>query len=164
MLIRSENDTDATAIRSLIAEAFIDAEHTDGTEADIVDRLRASDGLTVSLVAIEGEEIVGHVAFSPVTMGGLAGYYGLGPVAVRHDHRRQGVGAALVRTGLDWLREEGAKGCVVLGDPGYYKRFGFAVEEEVTLPDVPAEFFQIVRMTNDRAEGAVAYHSAFGIE
>lgn len=164
MHVRSENQTDAAAISALITAAFVDAEHADGTEAEIVERLRASDGLSISLVAVEDGEIVGHVAFSPVSLGRASGYYGLGPVAVHRDHRRRGVGAELIRTGLDQLRDRGAKGCVVLGDPAYYRRFGFACDERVTLAGVPAEYFQILRLTDGGDVGAVRYHPAFGIE
>jgi len=163
MLLRPETDADAPAIRALVATAFHDAPHASGAEADIVDALRADNTLALSLVAIEGEEIVGHVAFSPVTFNGEAvGWFGLGPVAVRRESRRRGVGAALIAAGLDALKARGAGGCVVLGDPGYYSRFGFACDPAVTLTSIPAEYFQSLRFQGDRPSGEVRYRPAFG--
>lgn len=161
MLILDERPGDGYAIARLVTEAFRDAPHSDGTEAAIVDGLRRAGALTVSLVAVEAGEIVGHVAFSPITIAGAdRGWYGLGPLAVRATGRRRGIGAALVRAGLDRLRSLGASGCVVLGDPGYYARFGFAPDAGLILDGVPAQYFQSLRFAGD-AGGRVAYHPAF---
>jgi putative acetyltransferase len=162
MLLRPESPCDAPAIRALVTAAFRDAPHADGTEADIVDALRRHGALTLSLIAAEADEIVGHVAFSPVTVGGLPGWFGLGPVAVRRDRRRRGLGAALVRAGLDDLTAGGAGGCVVLGDPAYYGRFGFAPDPAVRLAGVPAAYFQSLHLGGGRRGGEVRYHPAFG--
>lgn len=147
----------------MVRMAFLDAEHTSGTEAEIVDHLRADNALTVSLVAVDGGEVVGHVAFSPVTIGGQEGWHGLGPVAVRQDRRRQGVAAKLIVHGLTALKESGAGGCVVLGDPAYYSRFGFACDPAMTLAGVPPEYFQRLRLRGAQPTGPVAYHKAFGV-
>src|SRR5262245_55623298 len=94
MEIRGERPGDARAIRSITNAAFAGAEHSSGTEAAIVDALRASGAMTVSLVAVAGNEVVGHVAFSPVRIDGQDfGWYGLGPVSVRPDCQKQGIGA-----------------------------------------------------------------------
>src|SRR5690606_18603384 len=114
------------AIHTLVAAAFDGHPHSDGSEPAIVDRLRADGDLTISLVAEDGGEIVGHIAFSPVTISdGNEGWFGLGPVAVAPQRQREGIGAALIEHGLALLRERGSAGCVVLGDPAYYGRFGF---------------------------------------
>jgi putative acetyltransferase len=100
MILRPEVTSDAPAIRALISTAFQDAPHATGTEADIVDALRKDGALTLSLVAMEaeeiiGHEIIGHVAFSPVVIeGGVEGWSCLGPVAVQRAYRRRGVGSA----------------------------------------------------------------------
>jgi putative acetyltransferase len=164
MIIRPETPADASGIHSLIRKAFLDAEHASGTEAEIVDRLRADKALTVSLVAVDGGELVGQVAFSPVTIGGRTGWYGLGPVAVRSESRRQGIAEKLIVEGLSALKMQGAGGCVVLGDPAYYGRFGFSCDTAVTLAGIPPEYFQLLRLGGPKLTGPVAYHRAFGID
>ena len=160
--LRPERNGDAAAIRAIVTAAFLGAEHSSGTEGAIVDALRASDMLTVSLVADEDGEIVGHVAFSPITIDGAdLNWFGLGPVAVSPDHQRRGIGARLIEAGLAQLREAGAQGCVVLGDPGYYARFGFASAPTLTYPGVPAEYFQRLAFAGAGPTGTVAYSACF---
>ena len=162
MQIRAERPGDSEPIASVTRQAFASALHSDGNEAEIVDALRAADALTLSLVADDGGEIVGHAAFSPVAIDGRdVGWFGLGPVSVRPDRQGVGIGAALIRAGLADLRAAGAKGCVVLGDPDYYGRFGFAVDPALTYPGVPADYFQALDFRDDRLRGVVSYHPAF---
>ncbi|MFD1110765.1 GNAT family N-acetyltransferase [Pseudoroseomonas ludipueritiae] len=162
MLIRPEDAADAQSIRSLVTAAFRDAPHSSGTEADIVDALRAGSALTLSLVAITGGVVVGYVAFSPVMVAGqMPGWFGLGPVAVERSQRRQGIGRLLIEDGLSRLRAQGAGGCVVLGDPAYYGRFGFEPDPALTLAGVPAEYFQRLRLQEEQPAGEVLYHPAF---
>lgn len=120
MVIRDEHAGDAAAIREVVRAAFAGAEHSSGTEPAIVDGLREAGALTVSLVALDESGIAGHVAISPVSVGAAKDWYGLGPVAVRPDCQRKGIGSALIREALGALRTRGAAGCVVLGDPAYY--------------------------------------------
>jgi putative acetyltransferase len=163
MLLRREAHSDVPVIRPLIAAAFLDAPHSDGTEAKIVDDLRNAGGLTLSLVALVGDEIVGHVAFSPVTIGDEDwDGFGLGPVGVRRDERRRGIAARLIETGLDCLRVSGAGGCVVLGNPAYYGRFGFVVDPALSYPGPPAAYFQSLLLRGERPAGEVRYNPAFG--
>src|ERR1700761_5292975 len=132
MQIRPERPEDARAISIVTEAAFKEAEHTSGTEARIVEALRAANALTVSLVAVEDDMIVGHVAFSPVSISdGSVGWFGLGPVSVTPPRQGQGIGQALVREGLGRLESAGAVGCVVLGDPDYYGRFGFEYDPDL---------------------------------
>ncbi|NUQ16868.1 MAG: N-acetyltransferase [Sphingomonas sp.] len=164
MKIRSETPADAAAISSVITAAFLLAEHSDGNEARIVEALREAGSLTVSLVATEGDRIVGHVAFSPVTIDGRSdGWLGLGPVAVVPDRQRHGIGSALIEAGLAQLRIQGSRGCVVLGEPGYYRRFGFAADPEFRLAGVPPEYFQRLIFQGPCDGGLVEYHHAFEI-
>lgn len=161
MVIRDERPEDAAAISRLVTAAFRDAPHSDGTEAAIVEGLRAASALTASLVAIGGEGLLGHVAASPVTLGGAdAGWYGLGPVAVAPEAQRRGIGSSLVRAALERLSGIGAAGCVVLGDPAFYGRFGFHPDPALVLEGVPPVFFQALRFSGN-ARGRVAYHAAF---
>lgn len=160
--LRAEKPEDIDAIRELTTAAFKDAAHSSGTEAAIVDALRAAGALTVSLVAVENDEIIGHVAFSPVTIeSGAAAWYGLGPVSVRPDHQGKGIGKALIENGLAQLKELGANGCVVLGDPRYYARFDFVSDPALRYADVPPEYFQRIVFKGASPTGAVAYHAGF---
>ena len=166
MPIRLEQPGDADAIRALTTEAFATAPHSSGTEAAIVDGLRAAGELTLSLVAVEdGEtsgEILGHVAFSPVTIDGAEhGWFGLGPVSVRPGRQRGGIGSVLIREGLRRLRENGAAGCVLLGDPAYYGRFGFVNDPALVLEGVPPEYFMRLGFGAELPAGTVRYHAAF---
>ncbi len=166
MPIRPEQPADAAAIRALTTEAFAAAPHSSGTEAAIIDGLRAAGALTLSLVAVEDDAkpdtILGHVAFSPVTIDGAErGWFGLGPVSVRPGRQRGGVGSELIREGLQRLREIGAGGCVLLGDPGYYGRFGFAADPALVLEGVPPEYFMRLAFGAGVPAGTVRYHAAF---
>ena len=162
MDIRTEVAGDREAIRALVTAAFAPIEHSSHTEARIVDALRAAGALHLSLVATDGAELVGHAAFSAVRIaGGPAGWFGLGPVAVRPDRQHEGIGTTLVRTGLERLRAEGARGCVVLGEPAYYGRFGFRARPELRLAGVPPAYFQALAFTSEAPSGEVMYHPAF---
>ena len=162
MQIRPERPGDADAIRALTTEAFATAPHSSGTEAAIVDALRAAGALALSLVAVEGEQILGHVAFSPVTIDGVErGWFGLGPVSVQPGRQRGGIGSELIREGLRRLCEMGAAGCVLLGDPAYYGRFGFANDPALVLEGVPPEYFMRLGFGGEMPAGTVRYHAAF---
>lgn len=162
ILIRNEQPEDIDSITQLTEAAFEQAEHTSHTEQFIVTALRNAQQLSVSLVAVENGEIIGHVALSPVTVSsGARGWYGLGPISVRPDRQGQGIGAALMNAALDALRQLGAAGCVLLGDPGYYGRFGFEAHPGLELPGVPAEYFQALAFAGEVPTGTVTYHQAF---
>lgn len=162
MEIRPETMADAAAIAALTTAAFATAPHASGTEAAIVAALRDAGALSLSLVAGEGGRITGHVAFSPVTIDGRAcGWFGLGPVSVAPDRQGQGIGAALIRDGLARLAAMGAKGCVLLGDPGYYRRFGFEADPGLRLPEVPPQYFLRLVLAGAPPAGIVAYHPGF---
>lgn len=159
---RGEQDGDVDAIFRLTEAAFLNAPHTSHTEQFIVNALRHHGQLTVSLVAVDGGRIVGHVAISPVTLtGGTAGWHGLGPISVQPEYQGRGIGSWLARTALDQLRNLGARGCVVLGDPAYYGRFGFVHSPDLVLPGVPQEYFQALPFSGDAPQGEVRYHAAF---
>lgn len=161
--LRDETLEDAEAIRRLITEAFRDAAHSSGTEAQIVDNLRAAGALTLSLVAEEDDGIAGHLAASPVRVGKAPGWSGIGPVAVRPGRQSQGIGSALMRAALARLRAEGAQGAVLVGDPAYYGRFGFAADPRIVVPGIPAGYVLALPFA-EPAHGRVRYHPAFGFE
>lgn len=163
MQIRAERPEEVDEIRSLTTAAFRDMLYSSQTEAAIVDALRDAGALTISLVAVQDGGVVGHVAFSAVTISdGSNGWYGLGPVSVRPDQQRKGIGQALIHKGLELLQHIGAQGCVVLGDPGYYSRFGFRSDPRLRYADVPPEYFQCLGFTEDLPRGEVSYHPGFG--
>ncbi|SDD32020.1 putative acetyltransferase [Paracoccus isoporae] len=163
MQIRPERPGDAADIATLTTTAFAQAEHSSGTEAAIIARLRDADALLLSLVAVTQGRIVGHVAFSPVTIDGEdRGWIGLGPVSVAPERQRAGIGSALIREGLNRMRAAGRKGCVLLGDPRYYQRFGFRPQPGLVLPNMPPDYFVALPFGGDVPAGEVAFHSAFG--
>lgn len=123
---------DERGIRSVEVDAFGRSE-----EAELVDRLRVRGKHVLSLIAVQAGEVVGHLLLTPVRIeGGTAPAHpvlGLGPVAVRSDRQRHGIGARLMDAALDAAREMGASGIVVLGDPSYYPRFGFVPARDFGL-------------------------------
>lgn len=162
MTIRNEQPQDIEAISRLTEAAFRNEEYSSHTEHFIVNALRRTGQLSISLVAAEHDEILGHVAISPVSISsGVTGWYGLGPISVRPDRQGKGIGSALMRAALQQLRQQGAAGCVVLGDPAYYGRFGFKAHPGLELPDVPPEYFQALSFTGELPVGVVKYATAF---
>lgn len=160
--IRSEKLSDAEPIESVTIEAFLNAPHTDHTEQFIVRALRKANALTISLVAEDQGKVIGHVAISPVTISdGSKGWFGLGPISVSPKHQNSGIGSMLMRQALEDLKIMKVSGCVLLGEPAYYSRFGFKPEANLVLPGVPAEYFQALSFASSIPEGQVAYHEAF---
>lgn len=161
--LRAARPGDDDTIAALLRAAFAGHPHSRQTEAAIVAALRAAGALTVSLVAeAAGGEVIGYVACSPVTVDGReGGWFGLGPLAVRPDRQRAGVGRSLVRRALALLQLLGADGCVVLGDPAHYRGAGFAPVPSLVLPGVPASHFMARPIAAAPPTGAVAYHPAF---
>lgn len=163
--IRSEAPSDIASIEALIASAFLDAPHTSHTEQFIVNALREAGQLMISLVAEDGGKIVGHVAVSPVSISnGAEGWYGLGPISVAPERHGQGIGSRLMEQTLAELRRRGAAGCVLLGEPRYYARFGFKVEPALVLPNVPPEYFQVISFHGPVPAGTVSYHQSFNAQ
>lgn len=162
-MIRKETTADHAAIRKLTIAAFETSRFGYQGEAEIVEGLRTAGALTLSLVDDRDGAIAGHIAFSPITVEGRScDWYGLAPVSVAPDHHAQGIGAGLIREGLARLKALGAQGCVLLGDPAYYGRFGFQNDPRLTLAGVPPEYFQALPFTQEVPQGAVAFHAAFG--
>ena len=162
IVIRKEQPDHIEAITEVTAAAFERNEHSSHTEQYIIMALRRASQLTLSLVALEGDVVVGHIAVSPVAISsGDAEWYGLRPLAVRPERQGKGIGSQLVRDALAALDQQGASGCVVLGEPDYYGRFGFKAYHELTLPGAPQKYFQALPFTGSIPSGEVCYHRAF---
>jgi putative acetyltransferase len=163
MKIRTETPQDINAIEQITIAAFDDKPYTDGTEHLIINRLREAGAMFLSLVAEVDGKVVGHVAFSVVTINGEdIGWYGLGPVSVSPELQKQGIGSKLIREGLSLIKEKGAKGCVLEGDPGYYQRFGFKNYPGLFYEGAPdPKYFMALPFYADVPEGKVEFHKAF---
>lgn len=160
--IREESDTDVHANAEVTIAAFETLAISNKTEQFIIEALRAAKALTVSLVAEVGGRVVGHIAFSPVTISdGSRDWYGLGPVSVLPDYQRQGVGKALISEGLSRLKTLKAQGCCLVGHPGYYERFGFKHLPGFVHKGVPPEVFLALAFAGHTPQGRVTFHEGF---
>ena len=160
--VRPEKGEDKPLITRITKAAFEDHPYSHQTEHLMVNQMRDSDGLALSLMAEIDGIIVGHIAFSKVFIDGKdLGWYAVGPLSVDPEYQRKGVGSALVHDGLSKMRESDAKGIVLVGDPAYYKRFGFRQGTTLTFHEVPAENFLVLPLKLDEPEGEVSFHAAF---
>ncbi|MBK8048048.1 MAG: N-acetyltransferase [Anaerolineales bacterium] len=162
IVIRNETSADIGAIDEVTVAAFKTLAVSDQTEQFVIVALRAAGALTVSLVAELDGRVVGHIAFSPVTISdGTPGWYGLGPVSVLPGHQRQGIGTALIEEGLSRLKDLGAHGCCLVGHPEYYGRFGFQNTPELGVEGAPAEAFFALSFDGHMPQGKVGFHEGF---
>ena len=160
--IREEKAKDIGLVRDVVQAAF----PTDA-ESRLVDALRANGKSTISLVAVNGEDVLGHILFSPVTTTPPieADGIGLAPVAVYPNAQGKGIGSQLIQEGLRRCRELGFDYCVVLGDPEYYQRFGFekaspfGIRNEYGVDDE----FMIIHFSKRGVAGLVKYGSEFAM-
>lgn len=163
-MIRPEHPGDATAIHDLVASCF-----DTPAEATLIEQLRSAGRLIISLVEEQGGQLVGHVGFSPVTIDNrVTDGLGLAPLAVAATHRRRGIGAALVRAGLAACRNRDAGFVVVLGDPAYYGRFGFATASQRRLQDTfgGGDAFGVIELRADALPptgGVIRYAPEFAV-
>lgn len=160
--IRPEQPADIARIAEITELAFRQAAHTCGREAQVIEQLRAAGALAVSLVAVADLGIVGHVAASPVMVSVASGrWFGIGPVSVLPQCQRQGIGSRLMEAILEQLRGRGALGCVLVGDPKFYTRFGFRSDSSLLVPGVPPEVSLSLRLVRSDDRGTVTFHAAF---
>jgi putative acetyltransferase len=165
VVIRCENADERRAVRAVNLAAFGQVD-----EADLVDRLQHEGVVLLSLVAVVGRQIVGHILFSRMwidTSNGSIPAVALAPMAVLPGHQRQGVGGRLIRSGLDLLRDRGEQIVIVLGHPDYYPRFGFSTDKARALesPFPPHAFLATELSVNALGgiHGKVRYPVAFGL-
>ena len=162
IVIRSETNADVSAITDVTVAAFKTLEISHHTEQFIVAALRAAGALTLSLVAEWEGRVIGHIAFSPVTISdGTRNWYGLGPVSVLPAYQRQGIGKALIEEGLSRLKAMNARGCCLVGHPEYYRKFGFKNAPGLVLEGVPPEVFFALPFDGHFPQGAVGFHDGF---
>jgi putative acetyltransferase len=114
------------------------------------------------LVAVSDGEVIGNVVFSDVTIDGVTGWVGLGPVSVKPERQRNGIGSALIAAGLDRMRAAGSVGCVLVGDSGYYGRFGFKAAPGLRYDGVPDEYVLALPFGGALPTGTIVFHPAFG--
>lgn len=162
MIIRPETPADHAAIERINIDAFADHPFSRQTEHLIVEALRQADALTLSLVAEDGDGVVGHIAFSPALIDGKdLKWFMVGPLAVRPERQSEGIGSQLVRAGVEALRQSGANGCVLVGPPEYYQRFGFRHSQTLSFEGVPPEVFLCLPLHEEIPRGVATHHPAF---
>ncbi len=162
MIIRNETVSDIEAITEVTIAAFQNLPISNHTEQFIINALRAARALTISLVAEIDGRVIGHIAFSPVTISdGSLNWYGLGPVSVLPEYQRQGIGSSLIQDGLSLLKGLGGQGCALVGDPSYYKRFGFRNIPDLIHEGIPQEVFLALPFNEKNPQGIVVFHKGF---
>lgn len=162
IVVRLETQADVEAISEVNIAAFRNLPISLHNEQFIIQALRAAKALTISLVAEKEGRVIGHIAFSPVTLSdGTQNWYGLGPVAVLPAYQRKGIGKALVQEGLTRLRAIQAQGCCLVGHPEYYRKFGFTNTAGLAYAGVPPHVFFILSFAGHEPQGLVTFHEAF---
>jgi putative acetyltransferase len=162
LTIRQETAADLSGIRTVVPAAF-----GHQSESDLVDGLRRSGALILSVVALSDDRNVGHVAFSSLTIDESRLALALAPVAVVPDCQRPGVGSALIRWSLEECQRLRQEVVIVVGDPSYYGRFGFTpyLEFGIVCPfPVPPEHFMVLKLSPgaaSRSRGTVRYPPEF---
>jgi putative acetyltransferase len=160
--VRDETTGDIGAIAEVTTAAFETLAISNHTEQLIIEALRTAGALTVSLVAEVDGRVIGHIAFSPVTISdGTQNWYGLGPVSVLPEYQRQGIGKALIREGLSRLKGMHAGGCCLVGHPEYYKKLEFDNIPELVHEGVPPEVFLAMSFDRHTPQGSVRFHEGF---
>jgi putative acetyltransferase len=161
-MIRPEEAKDIEQVREIVRAAF-----PTEAESQLVDALRANGKAIISLVAVSGDEVLGHILLSPVSTSPPSDAKGIGlaPVAVRPDVQSRGIGSRLIHEGLRLGKELSFDYCVVLGDPNYYHRFGF---EKASTLGMRNEYgvdheFMAIRFTTHNAAGLVKYAPEFAM-
>ena len=162
MIIRNETISDIEAIWKVTIAAFQNLAISNHTEQFIINALRDANALAISLVAETDGKVVGHIAFSPITISdGSLNWYGLGPISVLPKYQKQGIGKSLILKGLSLLTGMGGQGCALVGDPDYYKRFGFKNIPDLIHEGIPQEVFLVLPFNKEIPQGTVVFHKGF---
>lgn len=162
VLIRPERPDDHAEIFDVTQRAFAPMPYADGDEQELIGRFRDTGALALSLVAEKDGAVVGQITFTPAFAADDApGWYALGPVSAAPELQHQGIGSALINAGITWLQEQDAAGCILIGNPAYYCRFGFRPYPELAPAGMPAEFYQILPLRIADPAAIVAFHPLF---
>ena len=163
--VRNERPGDVDIIRDLTELAFRDRDYSCKREHLLIDDLRAANALTVSLVAEAESTVIGHLALSPVSLSGASGpWFGLGPISVLPEWQQKGVGTAMMNEALARLTQQQAAGCILVGDPRFYKRFGFVHDPSIVAEGEPPEYTMILRLSVNPDHGIARFHDAFAVK
>ncbi len=161
-ILRDETPADYVAISELTIQAFRPLNFPELTEHFVIEALREAGALTISRVAEIDGRVVGHIAFSPITISdGTPEWYGLGPVSVLPEYQRQGIGKALISDGLARLQASGARGCCLVGHPEYYGKVGFIHPEGLSHEGVPEDCFFAIAFDGVYPQGLISFHEGF---
>lgn len=146
----------------LLFEAFSGHPHSVQNEYEIVEKLRSSHSLITEITDYDGDLLTGYCAFSPLLLNGKpAKWAGAGPLAVLPGYQNKGMGTALMQEGIRKLQSLGYEGCVLVGDPVFYSRFGFMPHQDMILENIPAEYFLVLSFSGIIPKAKVAFHPAF---
>lgn len=160
--VRAERPSDHARIHDITTRAFASMPFSDGNEQDLIDRFREAGALEISLVADQKDAVVGQVTFTrAIAADGSPGWYALGPVAVEPKLQGQRIGEKLIEAGLSELRQRGAAGCILVGNPDYYRRFGFRGFPDLCPERQPADFFQILPLGVTEPDVVIEFHPLF---
>jgi len=163
MLIRTELEKDIEAISVVVTESLAIIPQSTGTEAKIVEALRAQNALDLSLVAVENDTVIGYLAASDARIGDRDGWSLIGPLGVTPPRRLQGIGSLLMEDALKRLRKT-KRGVVLVGEPSYYSRFGFKAFPNMTVAGCPPEVVQALPFDGTEPVGEVYHHRAFALD
>lgn len=162
VLVRPERPEDRQAIFDVTQRAFAPMPYAGGDEQLLPDRFRDANALALSLVAEKDGRVMGQITLTPATPADRStGWYAIGPVSVEPAIQHQGVGSLLIRAAIAWMREQGGTGCVLVGNPEYYSRFGFHRFPSLTPTGEPAEFYQMLSLDGREPDVVVHFHPLY---
>jgi putative acetyltransferase len=161
-LIRPERADDYLAIYDVTKQAFATMPFADGDEQELIGRFRNAGKLALSLVAELDGNVVGQITLTPAfAADGSPGWFALGPIAVSPNNQNNGIGSKLIEAGKNWLREQNAAGCVLVGNPAFYRRFGFNAYPSLAPEREPNEYYQILPLRIQKPRVVVAFDLLF---
>lgn len=162
LVLREESAADFIEAYALVKEAFTPMPYAGGDEQDLVNILRELGALGLALVAELDGKVVGYIAFSPArALDPGQVWWALGPVAFTPKYQGQGIGGQLITEGLKRATAAGAVGCVLTGNPAYYRRFGFELAPDHVPSQESAEYFMLKTLADVTPIGPIAFHEAF---